>query len=93
MLYPRTSPTSPSDEVDTKTYYIFDPSSSNATLYGVEYSGEPLDRGPVSFLMTDGASLSRFASSLPGHQLPPGEYTLLVEDFWGQIVKLSFTIS
>jgi hypothetical protein len=78
-------------------YYLFQASSTNATLYGLTRSGTPSNSGPISLTLVNQTSVYQFTSSFPDcgvHPcLPVGVYTLAVQDFWGQVVILYFSVA
>ncbi len=96
LPYIRTCPAVFSDSLTHYGYYLFQPSSANATLYGLNYAGAPANSGPMSLRLVNDTSLYQFMSSFPQgvHPvLPVGVYTMAVQDFWGEIVILHFSVA
>jgi hypothetical protein len=95
LPYERLCPAPASASLGDYKYYLFQPSSTNATLYGLTLSGAPSNSGPMSLNLVNQTSLYQFMSSFPEgvHPvIPVGVYTLVVQDFWGQIVILHFSV-
>jgi len=76
----------------TEYYYLFQPNSPNATLYGRDYVGNVSNTGQMSLRLIDQISIHQFSSSFPNGNFPTGTYTLMVEDWWGQMVILYFQV-
>ncbi len=95
LPYIRTCPAVSSTSLVTAEYYLFQPSSTNATLYGLTLSGKPSSSGSISFDLVNQTSVYQFMSSFPigVHPVfPAGVYTLMVQDSWGQMVILHFSV-
>jgi hypothetical protein len=95
LPYQRLCPAPSSTSLADYKYYLFQPSSTNATLYGLTLSGTPSNSGPMSLDLVNQTSVYQFMSSFPEgvHPvLPVGIYTLVVQDFWGQMVILHFAV-
>ena len=73
-------------------YYLFQPDSANATLYGRDYVGNLSNTGQMSLRLVDQISIHQFSSGFPNGAFPAGTYTLMVEDWWGQMVILHFQV-
>lgn len=73
-------------------YYLFQPVSADATLYGRDQAGNLSNTGQMSLRLVDQISVRQFSSSFPNGDFPSGAYTLMVEDWWGQMVILHFQV-
>jgi hypothetical protein len=73
-------------------YYLFQPDSANATLYGRNHAGNLSSTGQMSLRIVDQISIHQFSSGFPNGTFPAGTYTLMVEDWWGQVVILHFQV-
>src|SRR5437588_185049 len=85
LPYTRLCPTAFSSSLTHYGYYLFEPSSANATLYGQTSSGAPANSGPMSLRLVNETSVYQYMSSLPyavHPVLPIGVYTIAVQDFW-----------
>jgi hypothetical protein len=85
-------PARTSSSIVVEYYYLFQPSSANATLYGTTEAGNFSNTGPMSLQLVNQISIHQFSSSFPNGNFPEGVYTLMVEDWWGQIVILQIMI-
>lgn len=93
LPYFLTCPSVSSNSLIAEYYYIIQPNSANATLYGHTYSGYAGNTGPMSLRIVNQISIHQFSSSFPNSNVPDGVYTLVVEDWWGQMVILQFSIA
>jgi hypothetical protein len=78
------------DSIMTEYYYLFQPDSANATLFGRTFAGNPGNTGIMSLRFVNQISIHQYSSSSPNGVLPDGVYTLMLEDWWGQMVILHF---
>lgn len=78
--------------ITAEYYYLFQPDSANATLYGRDYAGNLSNTGQMSLRLVDQISIHQFSSGFPDGTFPAGPYTLMVEDWWGQMVILNFQV-
>jgi len=92
LSYVLTCPAVGNNSLTSEYYYLFEPNSANATLYGRTYAGNPGNSGPMSLLLVNQISIHQFSISFPNGTFPDGVYTLMVEDWWGQMVILHFSI-
>ena len=92
LTYFLSCPAVASNSLTTEYYYLFEPNSANATLYGRTYSGNLGNSGPMSLREVNQVSIHQFSFSFPNGAFPNGVYTLIVEDWWGQMVTLHFSI-
>ncbi len=92
LPYQRLCPAIFSSSLVSEEYYLFEPGSANSTLYGLTEAGKPVNSGPMSLRLVNDTSLYQFTSSFPRNVFPVGVYTLMVQDFWGQMVILHFSI-
>jgi hypothetical protein len=93
LQYILTCPPVSSISITEENYYLFQPNSAYATLYGRNQASNLTNTGPISLYLVSQISIYQFSSSFPNGTFPTGKYTLMVEDFWGQIVILPFTIA
>lgn len=92
LAYTLSCPPVADNSLTSEYYYLFEPNSPNATLYGRTYSGNFANTGTISLRETNQISIYQFSSSFQNAGFPLGVYTLMVEDWWGQMVILHFTI-
>jgi len=92
LPYLRSCPAMFPNSLVTEEYYLFQPNSTNSTLYALTETGTPANSGPMSLRFVNGTSVYQFTSSFQGNVLPIGVYTLMVQDFWGQMVILHFSV-
>ncbi len=92
LSYYRSCPEISPNSIVSEYYYLFQPNSANATLYGRTEAGNFSNTGPMSLQLVNQVSIHQFSSPLPNGAFPAGIYTLMVEDWWGQIVILHFTM-
>ena len=90
MSYSLSCPAASNDSLTAEYYYLFQPNSYNATLYGRTQAGSPGNTGPMRLHFVNQISIRQFF--LPSGTYPKGVYTLMVEDWWGQMVILPFSI-
>jgi hypothetical protein len=88
LLCPAVFPSS----IVVEYYYLFQPDSSNATLYGRDSAGNLSNTGQMSLREVNQISIHQFSSGFPNGTFPAGTYTLMVEDWWGQMVILHFHV-
>lgn len=81
-----------SGSIVAEYYYLFQPDSPNATLYGRDQAGNLSNSGQMSLRLVDQISIHQFSSSFQNGDFPAGTYTLMVEDWWGQMVILYFQV-
>jgi hypothetical protein len=93
LQYYLTCPAVFSGSITTESYYLFQPNSANATLYGLNPAHDPVNSGPMSLRFVNGVSVYEFSSSYPDNTFPGGVYTLMLEDWWGQMVTLQFWVA
>ena len=84
LACPRVFPSS----IVAEYHYLFRPSSANATLYGRNQAGNLSNTGQMSLRLVDQISIHQYSSSFPNGTFPAGTYTLMVEDWGGQMVIL-----
>ena len=92
LPYVLTCPATFAGSIVDEYYYLFQPNSANATLYGRDYAGNLTNTGEMSLRLVDQISIHQFSFSFPNGTFPAGRYTLMVEDWWGQIVFLYFQV-
>jgi len=92
LPYILTCPSVSASSMVAEYYYLFQPDSPNATLYGRDYAGNLSNTGQMSLRLVDQVSIYQFSSSFSNGNFPAGTYTLMVEDWWGQMVILYFQV-
>lgn len=92
LTYILSCPSVGNNSLTKEYYYLFEPNSANATLYGRTYAGDLGNSGAMSLRLVNQISIHEFSFSFPKGTFPNGLYTLMVEDWWGQIVILQFSI-
>ena len=93
LQYVLTCPAVFPNSIVDEYYYLFQPNSADATLYGRTEAGSPANTGPMSLYLVNQISIHQFSTSFPNGIPPTGVYTLMLEDNWGQMVVLNFTIT
>jgi hypothetical protein len=92
LHYFRTCPAGSPNSLLNYEYYLFEPSGAYATLYGTTMAGAPVNSGNMLLRFVNQTSVYQYLLSFNQNVLPVGVYTLAVQDFWGQIVIVHFSV-